>query len=47
MSMLIMMSSATGEDGAVQRTTSVQSVGRLQFGVAIAVGAVGTLMTGM
>jgi prepilin peptidase CpaA len=47
MSMLIMMSSATGEDGAVQRTTSVQSVGRLPFGVAIAVGAVGTLMTGM
>ncbi|MGA7777170.1 MAG: prepilin peptidase [Paraburkholderia sp.] len=47
MSMLITMSSGTNEAGTANGTMSVRSVGRLPFGVAIALGAVGTLMAGV
>jgi prepilin peptidase CpaA len=47
MSMLMTMSSQSNETGTTDRTMSVQSLGRLPFGVAIALSAVGTLMAGV
>jgi prepilin peptidase CpaA len=51
MSMVILMSGGAGDEGADKqpeaRTMNVKSLGKLPFGVAIAVSAVGTLMTGM